>query len=455
MKLTVLALAILATGCATQPPYSAPSPIMAENAQIKAKVLGHLAPWEKEDEVLASLILQAQTHSPTLASALAKIKQARGLQGQSDAKLMPSVDFTASQTRSGDKNTEVLQTLRKENLSVSWEVDVFQKNQSDAAAKSAKVTGKEYDWEDARVLLTADVVDAYSSAIQSQKDLVLAEDDLASRQKTLKLTEIKYNAGVLAAPELARIQASVSEAKMVLTIKQTTAEVAFNKLAWLTDLPKSTLKEKLEGRPLQMFEFLQPKPLAAESIRMRPDIKSAEMAVQAAYADLGYAKASRLPSFSLSGALGQSVISSAGGSSLLAPWSFALAMAAPLFDGGAGAGRVTAAEGAYEDAIAGYQAKVRLAAKEVEDALAKLQNYQARQAHAQNSKLKYQAYYDSVAAKYAAGTASLLELEDARRSLNAAKSAELAAVGDAITAQTLLFKAVGGAPLDTENNTKE
>lgn len=451
MKKTVLILAMLAAGCATQAPYRSPSPQMLENQEIKARVQNHLASWKEEDETLAALILQAQTHSPTLASALAKIKQARGMSAQAEAKLMPSIDGAVSQARGGDSNLSTQQTTRKETLSVSWELDLFQKNQSDAIAKSAKVDAKEYDWEDARILLTADVVDAYVQAIQSRQDLVLASEDAASREKTLRLTEAKYQAGVIAAPELARSQASYSEAKMVEAIKQTAQEVAFNKLAWLTDLPKDDLKQRLSTSSLRMFSFLQPQLISADSLRMRPDIKSSEMAVMSAYADIGSAKASRLPALSLSGAIGQSVIASASASSLAVPWSFALSLSAPLFDGGAGAGRVTAAEGAYEDAISNYQGKVRAAVKEVEDALAKLENYKSRQEFASRSKAKYQIYFDSMVAKYQAGTASLLELEDARRSLNAAKSAELTSLTDAITAQTLFFKATGGIPLAANN----
>ena len=180
-------------------------------------------------------------------------------------------------------------------------------------------------------------------------------------------------------------------------------------------------------------------------LAQRPDVFSAEREVAAASADVGQAQAQRYPSLSLTGSIGASRFSSGGQSIDLSTWSIGpLAVTLPLLDGGRRAANVQAAQARYEEAAALYRAKVRQAVSEVEQALVTLQSTAARQADAQNAVEGYRAAFTGTEALYRGGLASLVELEDVRRSLLAASLAQVSLQGERLAAWVALYRAMGG-----------
>lgn len=177
----------------------------------------------------------------------------------------------------------------------------------------------------------------------------------------------------------------------------------------------------------------------------RPDVFSAEREVAAASADVSQAQAQRYPRLSLSGSIGASRLSSGGQSVNLSTWSIGpLAVTLPLFDGGRRAANVQATQARYEEAAALYRAKVRQAVSEVEQALVTLQSTAERQADAQTAVEGYRAAFTGSEALYRGGLASLVELEDVRRSLLAASLTQVSLQGERLAAWVALYRALGG-----------
>ena len=86
----------------------------------------------------------------------------------------------------------------------------------------------------------------------------------------------------------------------------------------------------------------------------------------------------------------------------------------------------------------------RQAVREVEEALVNLQSSAERSQHAAIAAEGYGASFTGTQARYQSGLASLVELEDARRTLLAAQSAVVNLQRDRRSAWVALYRALGG-----------
>jgi NodT family efflux transporter outer membrane factor (OMF) lipoprotein len=182
----------------------------------------------------------------------------------------------------------------------------------------------------------------------------------------------------------------------------------------------------------------------AQVLSQRPDVSSAECAVAGASADIGVAVASRLPSLTLAGSIGINAFRISGQSLTTKSWSFGPSVSLPVFDGGAGAARVETARARYDQALAGYRAKVRQAVQEVEDALVRLDAADRRLDAATVADAQYAKVLEAASARYRLGAGSLLQLEDVRRTTLSASQSLAAVQLERAQAWVALYKAVGG-----------
>jgi outer membrane protein TolC len=190
----------------------------------------------------------------------------------------------------------------------------------------------------------------------------------------------------------------------------------------------------------------------AQALTQRPDVFAAERDVVVASAQVGSAKAQRYPRLTLNGSIGALRYTSMGMETNLETWSFGpLALTLPLFDGGQRAANVVSAQANYTQAVATYRARVRQAVREVEEALVNLQSTDARRGDAEVSTKGYAESLDATQNRYSQGMASLVELEDARRTALAAESAQLALQLERKRAWVGLYRALGGGWEPSQN----
>ncbi|MBC7573991.1 MAG: TolC family protein, partial [Herminiimonas sp.] len=185
--------------------------------------------------------------------------------------------------------------------------------------------------------------------------------------------------------------------------------------------------------------------LPAATLAQRPDVFGAEREVAAASADVGSTQAQRYPRLSLSGNIGVTNFRGAGISTDLSTWSIGpLALSVPLFDGGRRAANVDAAQARYDEAVSKYRASVRQAVREVEEALVNLQSTAARSSDAVAAADGYRISFNGTESRYKGGLASLVELEEARRTRLAAEIALVTLQRERVAAWIALYRAAGG-----------
>lgn len=404
---------------------------------------------ELADPALDELVNKAFASSPTLEAAIAKLGQARSLAAQANAAASPATDAAAGvQQQSGAGEAGGTESWFSTNA--AWEVDLFGAVRRGKEAAAAREAAQRATLAEARVSLAADVTDAYLSYRACQSRLTLAEEDVASREATEKLTAASVQVGFTAPYEGIRSLASVAEARTRLAATRGQCERLENLLTRLSGVGRPVLMTVLAERPTGLVRLPVPRhfdiAIPREALVQRPDIRAAERGLAAASADVGLAEADRYPRLALNGALGYSVSGTKGSGSLsFGTWSFGPSLSLPIFDGGRRAAVVAMAKSRYDEALANFKVTARNAIQEIEDALTRYAAAHERAENARISASQYQRYFDAVEIRYREGASNLLELEDARRAMLGSQRTQLGVQLERLQAWVALNRASGGA----------
>lgn len=435
---------------AVAPQWQAPLPHQGAVGALNQWWQGQGAP------VLVELIEAAQAASPTVAQAVSRVEQARASQVAAGALLLPRVDAVASASRGVNQPFVPVATTLQAGVQAGWELDLVGANRAVDKAAQAQTDGAQALWHDARVSVAAEVANVYYGLSTCQQLLEVARKDAQSRSETARLADISTKAGFAAPATAALARASSAESSARLTQQAAQCDVQTKALVALTALPEPELKQKLVqalAAPAQAAPF-SIATVPAQTLTQRPDVFAAERDVALASAQVLSAQAQRYPRLTLNGSIGSMRYMTDGVDTNLTTWSFGpLALSVPLFDGGQRRASVVAAQARYDEAVAVYRSRVRQAVREVEEALVNLQSTDARKQDAQTSAQGYAESLAATQARYAQGLASLVELEDARRTALASESTQLSLALERNRAWVALYRALGGGfeatPVDT------
>lgn len=449
---TTLAAALALSGCASLlPPTHVDAPVAAQwHAPLphEGKVVALAQWWQQQgDPLLVDLIAAAQAQSPTISQALSRIAQAQANQASARAALLPQVNAQFAATRGVQQPDFPVVTTQTLGLQAGWELDLVGANRAVSNAAQAQVEGSQAQWHDARVVVAAEVANLYYSFTTCRQLLAVARADSTSRQETARLSEISAKAGWIAPSAASMALASAADANSRVTLQDAQCQILTKGLVALTAIAEPVLKEKMAAAPVS-HALAAPFSVASvpvQVIAQRPDVFAAERDVVLSSAQVGSAIAQRLPRLSLSGSIGAMRVNTNGAETNGTTWSFGpLALSLPVFDAGQRAAAVDFARANYDTAVLAYQAKVRNAVREVEEALVNLQSTDIRRADAEVSTKAYTQHLAATQARYSQGLASLVELEDARRNALVAQSAQLNLQLERKRAWVALYRALGG-----------
>ncbi|MEI6986021.1 MAG: efflux transporter outer membrane subunit, partial [Rhodospirillaceae bacterium] len=392
-------LAVLA-GCSVAEPYQRPemvvpsawlSPVLvAEPGAVPALVALVTEPdaeWWRGfgSPALDGLMRQAEVANSDLAAAIARVRQADAQARIVGASLLPSLDGGASINRQlkpslssgGDKSTPTTasaETVYGVNLSASYELDFWGKN--DAAAESALAASRASRFDRQTIALTvqAGVATTYFNIIGQQDRLAVARANLANAEQFLAAIRDRLRFGTATDLDVAQQESVVAGLRAVLPVLERTLRQGVNTLALLVGgLPEQVgvATGTLTGITLTGVTLPLPSPgLPSELLARRPDIQFAEAQLVAANADLAAAKAALFPSIKLTAEMGfQSLALTTllHGGGLL--YSMAAGITQPIFHGEALMGAQELKEARYDELVQGYRKAVLSAFSDVENAL--------------------------------------------------------------------------------------
>ena len=459
--LLVFASTALLTACASLAPSSAslrvtPVPATWSSPAQGGQSATALANWWQRfnDPMLSSLVTQALQANTSVQSAQAALLQARAQRDVQAANTGPSLGASASAQRSQPGSSDASSRFQA-GFDASWEPDVFGGNRAAMSASDADARAAETSLGNVQVSLAAEVAASYIDLRGLQTRLTIARSNLALQTETLQIARWRNQAGLASSLDVAQSVPSTEQTRAQIPTLQTSVAQSLNALAVLTGQAPGALQAAL-GTPAAVP--LAPGGLAlafpAETLRQRPDVRSAEHRISAALARVDAAEAARYPSFRLGGSLGLSALTLGtltDGASVLR--SLLASVSAPLFDGGAGKAQVRVQEAALEQARLNYQATVLSALKDVEDALVALHGNTERLARLQAASTAATQAELLARQRYQSGLIDFRTVLDTQRSLLSTQDSVASTQATLSADHVRLYKALGGgwAPDATAN----
>jgi NodT family efflux transporter outer membrane factor (OMF) lipoprotein len=332
-------------------------------------------------------------------------------------------------------------------LQASWEIDLFGAARAGVEASQARLEGAQAAWHAARVSVAAEVAGSYLQLRACEAQLQLLEADARSRTQSAEATASSAQAGLVPAAAAAQARAGAAQGRAQTTAQRAQCDSLVKALVALSAQDESGLRQRLAAA---QGVLPQPAPIAFDALpgrllNQRPDLADAAAAVTAAAADVRLAEARRFPRVALSGALGAAGVRSQGLSRDGTTWSVGpLQVTFPVFDAGVRRAGEAASRAAYDEAVAAYQARLRTAVREVEDALVQLRSTSDRQADARAAARGYEASFAAADSRFRGGVATIFEVEEARRTAVAARSALIELQRERSAAWIALYRALGG-----------
>ena len=459
----VAIVVLILSGCAAVgPDYRPPqTPVPAQwqgTHDGGARDAAVLARWWRQfnDPVLDGLIADALSANTDLATAQAKLREARARRDLARAGLGASV--TASGSASRSEGSGATRNLVSAGFDASWEPDVFGGTRRGVEAAEADLQASTEALRDTRVSLVAEVARNVVELRTSERRLAIAEASLAAQKETYDLTRWRQMAGLVSQLDEAQALTELERTRAGLPSLGTAIAEARNRLAILLGRPPGELDVRLSiNGAIPIATDAVATGIPADTLRQRPDVRAAERRLAAQTARLGEAEAARYPSFRLSGSLGlESLVlnrllsGSTGTGSLLA------GITAPIFDAGRIRSNIAVQDALLEQNRLGYQAAVLTALEEVENALVSLANARQRQAQLARATDSARSAMEIARNRYTAGLADFQAVLESQRTLLNLEDQLTSGTADISNAQIRLYKALGGgwttdaAPADSK-----
>ncbi|RWB20062.1 MAG: efflux transporter outer membrane subunit [Mesorhizobium sp.] len=448
--------AALLSGCVVGPDYRTPLMVVpatwSDRTGTKPAKPAELSKWwlKLRDPELNALVEEAVAGNLDVATAKAKIREARASYRQSAGALAPSLDGSASATRNKSAATtsgsNSVYSEYQAGFDASWELDLFGANHRAVEAARYGLDASQEELRSTLLTLVGDVTSNYVQARGYQTRIALARRSAASQRQTAELTRTMALAGTATAADVAKAmgQASSTEAD-VPSLEASYAE-AVHRLSVLTGRPPATLVGRLK-RPTQIPTPRLPIPtgIPADILLTRPDVRMAERQYAQYTARVGQAEAARYPSVSLTGDISTAALKLGDlGKNSTIGWSFGPTLSVPLFNAGQLLAAVDVAKAQRDQYFIAYKSAVLTALEDVENTTVSLSQERIRNGKLASSAKSYGDAARLERTLYKAGETSLLDVLDAERSAYSADDTLLQSRVSIATDYIALNKALGG-----------
>lgn len=454
MRLLPIALLATATlsGCAVGPAYERPTtvePAAFKEAQgwVPAAPADALdrGPWWQlfNDPVLNELAASVEVSNQNVAASVAAYAQARAIVAQERAALFPSVSLGLSADRSGVRNGGA-STAYRLNLGGDWEPDVWGRLRAGVTSAQASAEATAADLASARLSAQGEVAANYFTIRALDAQRTLLESSIAGYERELRITENRYNVGIVARTDVLQAQTQLANARNdALSLQRQRAQFEHAIAVLVGKAPSEfTLAP---AAAWQVHVPAIPVGVPATLLQRRPDIAAAERDVAAANAEIGIARSAYFPNIGLSASLGS------GGarfsdlfSASNAAWSLGLSAAQSIFNAGAARASVAGAEARHQAAVARYRQTVLNAFADVEDQLTAVRVLEQQQELRRVASEAADKVEQQFLNRYRAGQVSYSEVVQAQNTALNARRSLVQVQADRQAAAVTLIQALGG-----------
>lgn len=283
-----------------------------EDTQIFQQVLPVDDQWWKafQDPVLDSLISVAVKQNYSVLTAIDRINMAKANLRMERGNFFPTIGLNAGWTRqqSSGNTSDLPQSTQHyydASLNMSWELDLFGSIRNRVKAQKENFAASKEEYTGTMISLCAQVASAYINLRELQQELAVVQKNCASQEAVLKITEVRYNTGLVSKLDVAQAKSVFFSTKASIPQIESGINQYITTLAILLGTYPQEVRPALTA-PGTLPDYMEPigVGLPADLLLRRPDIRSAERSVNAQAALVGASKSDWLPQVFLKGSVG-------------------------------------------------------------------------------------------------------------------------------------------------------
>ncbi|MHC5305952.1 efflux transporter outer membrane subunit [Bartonella sp. LJL80] len=450
-RVSALAGLLLLSGCLVGPDYQKPSFLLASHWSSDSRETpsqpAQIAGWWRRlnDPLLEKLVADAIAGNNDVATAKAKLREARASLWQTTGTLYPSLDGSASGSRSKSAGGPEGSQYRG-GFDSSWEIDLFGANRRAVEAAKYGLDGAKEDMRATMVTLIGDVATNYAEARGLQQKIALAQRTAASQKRTAQLTRDKFAAGAVSQLDVSNAEGQAASTEAGIPQMEANLATTIHRLSVLTGQSPTALNDTMKktGRVPQP-KWPIPAGVPADILLTRPDVRLAERQYAQSTARIGQAEAARYPSVTLTGNISTAATQPGQlGKDSSISWSFGPGVSVPIFNGGQREAAVEIARAQRDQSFIAYRSSVLTALEDVENALVSMRKERQRSGKLAQASTAYSKALELSRSLYESGNTSFLELLNAERSHYSSEQSLIESRVAITTDYIALMKALGG-----------
>lgn len=394
------------------------------------------------DPKLQALIEQGLQNNTDYQSAQLRVKEAEAALMSARLAFLPSFALSPQGTVSRFDARKATQTYSLP-VTASWELDIFGRmHNAKLQAKAVYAQSEDYR-QAARTQLVAGIANSYYTLLMLDEQLAITRETEEAWRETVSSTRALMNAGMADEAAVSQMEATYYQVQAsALDLKEQINQVENSLALLLAETPRYFERGTLDE---QQFPEDLSVGVPVQMLSNRPDVRSAERSLEAAFYGTNQARASFYPSVVLSGSAGWT---NSAGAMIVNPGKFLASavgsLTQPLFNRGQVIAQYRIAQAQQEEASLAFQQTLLNAGSEVNDALVAYQTSREKTILFDKQIVSLEKALKSTSLLMEHGTSTYLEVLTARQSLLSAQLSQTANRFSEIQSVVNLYHALGG-----------
>lgn len=447
-----VAVALALAGCETAPPTK-PAADVPQGWRETAITASSLAerPWGElfRAEELDALIREALAANGDLRIAAERVELARAQFGIQRSALFPDLSgqFGVDRQRfpAGGADENVVSESALLGLALSpWEIDLWGRVRAATESARRQLLSSEEVRLAAQASIVAQVASLYVRLLTSDEQLLIARETAVTRRESLRLIDARFRGGVASKLEVQDATSLVAQAEQSIAELERLRTRSENALSVLVGRNPGAIRRERSLREFALPDQL-PAGVPSDLLLRRPDLRAAEQSLAAQDANVDAARKAFFPVISLTGIVG---FASPALRDLFDggryAWQVSPAVTIPIFNAGRLQSNLEGAQASQRIAVEQYKLVVRVAFKEVDDALADYRRLGEQRTALAVSVGANRERLRLSQLRYRGGVAAYFEVLDSSRQLFDSQLQHVQALGAQYVSIVELYQALGG-----------
>jgi NodT family efflux transporter outer membrane factor (OMF) lipoprotein len=414
--------------------------------------------WEAfEDEELDRLVEQAMEDNLDVLTAWDRLDQASAIARIAGSPLWPQIsgDFSVTDTDLVDGRDPfvVEDTFYGASLIAAYEVDLWGRIRSGRSAAAADFRSSSEDLNTVAISVSSEIAQTWYELLEQREQLGILADQTEVNKTVLGLLELRFNQGFTAAAEVLQQRQQLAATESEVPLVKSRLSVLEHELAVLLGQNPTAAIAAADAALPELPPFPETG-FPADLLLRRPDVRAAQLRVEAADYRLSEAIADRFPRLSISISAQDTETKF---SSLFDNWlkNLAANITTPIMDGGRRRAEVERTRAVASERLHDFEKTVLRALKEVEDAIVREQRQAEFLASLGEQVAIARQTVEFTSERYLNGATDYLPALTALRTLQILERQELEARRQLITFRIGLYRALaGGWQLEREVSTE-